>query len=313
MKREISGTSVATAVLLLAAAVLLCTRLESLDAPAIKLPVLAALLTEGAVYAGIIYVWSGRFSLRAELVCLPTLLLLRIAVSAAAAVGAELAAARRPHIGWDFLSPGWESWMTAAAFAVIAVYLVRGALMPPERAPAERRAHKVSTAQPTAAKVAFDSPPAQAGAGASADAEDAGRNGATDASLFQVLDPRDSAQSQMSSAPPMPQVEGWVTVPASLIAEQLPPDAQLEVDEVTIPLSRIMPRLREGEVRIPLVELDDVVSRPAGAADDAASIELPLPAIVPLIPDEAFDLPQPKPPSWLAADAALEDIFFAKV
>lgn len=303
---RVSGTSVATAILLVVAAILLCTRLQGLDAKSIALPLAAALLIEGAFYVGITYLWCGRFRPGAEALGVTALFAIRVLVSAAAMAGAQVSAGHRPDLAWEkVLAPVWQSWMTASAFAVVALAMVRDMLLPAGEAEAQRAARDTAPSQPTAARTLFDSAPAEAG-----DDSDA-QSLAVGSSLFQVIEPR-----RVAAAPPqleaMPQVEGWAAVPASVVAEQLPPGAQVTSEELLIPLSLIMPRLRTGEVRIPLAELEEVCL-PLGLDEQEASVELPLRLIVPQIPDEALELGDAQPPSWLAVEAPLEDIFFAKV
>lgn len=322
MKRDISGTSVATAVLLTAAAVLLCSQLQGLDAHAISLPIAAALSIEVAFYAGTLYVWCGRFRPLAFILGIPVLIAIRIVISTGAALCAQLDAGHRTRLGAPVFSPMWTSWMTAVAFAIIVLYLVRGALW---RAPVKdqarsnqgvaahkRRGKDSAMAEPRQAKVALDTAtPTMVTVieGSPAAARPAGDDG----DVFQVFEP--TARRVQSGSPvvqPTPQIEGWVTIPASVVAEQLPAGAQVKAAELLIPLALVMPRLREGEVRIPVTELEDV-SIPMGASDQALTIVLPLQLIAPQIPDEALELPETPPPSWLIVDAALEDVFFAKV
>lgn len=305
MKRDISGTSVATAILLIVAAMLLCIKLHGMDAHGLRLPPAVALPIEAAFYGGVIYLWCGRFNLWAQALGLVALFAIRILISTAGIAGAQLEAGHRPVLGAVILSPLWQSWMTAAAFAVVALHLVRNAVLP-IKAPEARPVAGVSPA----AKVAFDTlrapsdPVGQAAEAAAATLE-------AEASTFRVLEPRPTA-AKTTTAVALPEVEGWVTVPAAVVAEQLPGDAELDATELLIPYSVIFPKLREGEVRIRLSELDGVYL-PLGAEDNEPSIELPLPLIVPQIPDEAFELPEAQPPAWLLADGELEDIFFAKV
>jgi len=309
---RVSGTSVATAILLVVAAILLCTRLQGLDANNIALPLAAALLIEGAFYAGIIYLWRGRFRLGAEALGVAALFAIRIVVSAAAMTGAQLATGHRPHLMWEnLLAPAWQSWMTAAGFAVIALALVRDAVLPQKEAEAPRAVKDSALSQPTAAKVMFDSAAARSARRAETTDEDDAQALAVDSSLFQVLEPR-RATAEAPQSGPMPQVEGWAAVPASVVAEQLPAGAHVTGDELLIPLALIVRQLRTGEVRIPLSELDDV-SVPPGVGDAEASIELPLRLIAPQLPDEVLELGEVQRPSWLAVGEALEDIFFAKV
>jgi len=322
MKRDISGTSVATAVLLAIAAVLLCSRLQGLDAQAMSLPIAAALPIEAAFYAGTLYVWCGRFRVLALLLGIPLLVAIRIAISTGATMCAQLDAGRHIRLGAAVFSPVWTSWMTAGAFAIIALYLVRGALWRAQDkdqprssegvAAHKRRGKDSETAEPTQTKVAFDtSPPStismvEGSAGAAHSLGD-------DGDVFRVLEPT-ARRVQPGSVPvqAMPQFEGWVTVPASVIADQLPAGAEVKAAELLIPLALVMPRLREGQVRIPVTALEDV-SIPMGASDQIATVELPLPLIAPQIPDEALELPETAPPPWLAVDATVEDVFFAKV
>jgi hypothetical protein len=315
MKRDISGTSLATAVLLLATAVVLCTKLQEIESQAVNLPLLAVLVIESAFYAGVVYLWRGRLRLLTEIVGVAGLLAVRIGISAAAAASAQVAQAHRSHIGWTFLAPAWESWMAAAGFAVVSLYLVRGLFVTADRADTRRSSRRDASSQPVAAKVVFDSAPMETTARTrEPEHDDTDARGIGD-SLFRVLEPAHSAvqPAAVKLPPTTPVVEGWVAVPASLIAPQLPAGAQIEGDEVTVPLAAVMRRLREGEVRIPLVELDDVIVLPVGASDERATIELPLPLIVPQIPDEAFELAEAQPPTWLTTDTQLEEVFFAKV
>jgi hypothetical protein len=322
MKREISGTSVATAVLLAAAAVLLCSRLQGFDAHAIGLPIAAALAIEAASYAGIIYFWCRRIRPLALVVGIPILFVLRIAISTGALICAELDSAHRLHLGVGLISPPSLSWLTAVAFAVIALYLVRGSLWQPAAesesaakggAARQKRGGKDRpAAQPTVTKVAFDTSTPTAVSLAEGPAT-AARSLGDDGDVFRVLEP--TARNAQPAAPliqPMPQIEGWVTVPAAVVAEQLPAGAEVNAAELLVPLALVVPRLREGEVRLPLSALEDVTVS-MGAADGEVSVDLPLRLIVPQLPDELLELPEAHPPPWLVADAALEDVFFAKV
>jgi len=310
MKRDISGTSVATAVLLLATAVVLCTKLQGIDAEAVKLPLFAVLLIECAFYAGVVYRWRGSFRVLTEVLGAAGLLAARIGISAAAAAGVQLVNAHRPHVGLSFLAPPWESWMTAALFAVVSLYMVRGMFISADRIDAPRRSRRDARAEPVTSKVAFESAAPQATGRIGDPRHDDGDAVGADDSAFHVLDPTRPPVVQLPPAAIM--IEGWVAVPASLIAPQLPAGAQIEGDEVTVPLAAVVRRLREGEVRIPLVELDDIITLPVGASDERATIELPLRLVVPQIPDEVLELPEVQPPAWLAADTQLEEVFFAK-
>jgi hypothetical protein len=310
MKRDISGTNVATAVLLLATAVVLCTKLQGADAEAVRLPLFVTLAIECALYAGVVYLWQGGVRVLTEVFGVAGLLAVRIGISAAAAGATQLVGAHRPHIGSTFLAPPWEAWATAILFAVVSLYLVRGLFISAQRSDA-RRSRRDASPEPVTTKVAFES----ASAEPTAPRADARRDdGGAASTLLEVIDPaRTEGQAQVVRLPAAaPVVEGWVAVPASLIAPQLPPGAQIEGDEVTVPLAAVMRRLREGEVRIPLVELDDIIVLPVGASDERATIELPLRLVVPQIPDEALELPEGQAPAWLAVDAQLEEVFFAK-
>ena len=311
MKRQISGTSVATAVLLVAAAILLCSRLQRLEAGGIALPVAAALLIEAAFYAGIVYLWCGRFRLRSEALGVAALYLIRIAVSAGAAAAAQLGGGPHAHLSWHgIMAPVWQSWMTAAGFTVVALALVRDLLLPKREAPAQRPVKDSARAQPQAAKVMFDGPPGPpvVGAGLTGDGND--QAPAVDPSLFQVLEPRRAAAGPQLT--PIPEVEGWAAVPASVVAQQLPAGAEVSGEEILIPLALIMRELRTGEVRLPAAELDGVYL-PPGCDPQETQVELPLSLIVPQLPDEALELGEPRPPSWLTVETPLEDIFFARV
>jgi len=314
MKRDISGTSVATAVLLLATAVVLCTKLQGIDAEAVKLPLFAVLLIECAFYAGVVYRWRGSFRVLTEVLGAAGLLAARIGISAAAAAGVQLATAHRPHVGLSFLAPPWESWMTAALFAVVSLYMVRGMFISADRIDAPRSSRRDARLEPVTSKVAFESAAPQAMGRVGDPRHDGGDAVGADDSVFRVLEPaRPAGQPPVVQLPPAAaMIEGWVAVPASLIAPQLPAGAQLEGDEVTVPLAAVVRRLREGEVRIPLVELDDIITLPVGASDERATIELPLRLVVPQIPDEVLELPEVQPPAWLAADTQMEEVFFAK-
>ena len=313
MKREISGTSIATAILLVVAAILLCTQLQKLEATGIGLPPPATLLIEGAFYVGIIYLWCGRFHLRAQALGLAVLLALRIIISAGAIAGAQLDAGHRPQVAWDkALAPVWQSWMVACAFAVIAFHLVRGVIVRGRQAAEAPAVKESAPSRPAASKVMFDSAPPEAARHIEITDHGGGEAAGGAATLFEVLEPRRTSAPSAPLAAPVPQVEGWVSVPVAVIAEQLPPGAQVTGDELLIPLALIMPKLRTGAVRIPLAELEGI-SAPLATQDDEASVELPLRLIVPQLPDEVLELRQAQPPSWLAVDAALEDIFFAKV
>jgi len=305
MKREISGTSVVTAVLLVAAAVLLCARLQGLNGDDLRLPLAAALLLEAAFYGGIVYVWCGRINVVAQALGIAALLATRIFISAAATIASQLDAAQRPQLHATVLSPVWQSWLTAGAFAVLSLHIVRGAFLPGKAAPgpAGREASEVA-----AVKVAFDSTPApRPAAAASGDEGDAT---SSDESLFKLIEPQ--RRRPAAATLPIAIVDGWVSVPASVVEQQLPPGAQVRAEEILVPLALVMPRLREGEVRVPLNELDDI-SVPISAAESATSVELPLRLIVPQIPEQALELPETQPPAWLSVDAALEEIYFARV
>ena len=311
MRKQISGTSVATALLLVATAVLLCTKLDSLNATGIKLPPFAALPLEGVFYAGILYIWSGRLSLRAELLGLPTLFALRMGISAAAGSAVRLMSSAHAHPVAAALSPVWVVWATAAGFAVAAIYLLRDPLLPAPAADAGRAPAK--TGSPSASgKVSFESgSPSDAALAEAVSASAAPPDGDDDASLFRVLEPRAMARQEAQAAPFM-QLEGWVTMPASLLLEQLPAGAESVQDRVEIPLALIMPQLRAGQIRIPASRLEGIML-PRGAADEEVTVELPLEMVVPQLPEEALELPECSPPSWLVEDAELEDIFLAKV
>jgi len=314
MRREISGTSVATAILVLAAGVLLCARIQTLNAGGIRLPLVAALAIEAVLYGGIIYIWCGRFSPRAEAFGVVALFEIRIAICAAAATAARLGAWQSLDVQRDIVAPVWEPWMAAGAFAVAVLYVVRGAILPAEPGEPEQAAARRRRAEPIAAKVAFASASAPASAPDDAqpqDAETAAPARGHD-SAFQVLDPRPSALPQAVMVP-VPEVEGSVTVPASVLSEQLPPGTQVDGEQVEIPLALVVPRLREGEVHLPAASLDGIVMLPVNADDEQATVELPLALIVAQLPDEVLELPEMEPPSWLAMESELEDIFFAKV
>jgi hypothetical protein len=164
-------------------------------------------------------------------------------------------------------------------------------------------------------RVAFDSTLAPQPAAVAADGADRERSRGDDAtsaddSLLTLIEGK--GRRRPAPPPPLPLMDGWVSVPAPLVQQQLPPGAQVRAEEILIPLALIMPRLREGEARIPLDELDDIAV-PIGATESAATIEVPLRVIVPQLPAEALELPETQPPAWLSIDAALEEIYFARV
>jgi hypothetical protein len=312
MRKEISGTSVATAVLLLAAAILLCGKLAALNADAIRLPPPLALSLEGLAYAAILYIWSGRLSLRAQGLGVPALFAARLVISAGAAGAGGAAGLTAAKLWAAMVSPVWVAWAAAAGFAVVTLYLLRGVLLPAPPSATQRPAVKSGMAPPTPSKVLFDSKPPAPGAPAQARMVTEA-DGEGDESLFRVLEPRPAAHAlRPATLQPMLEIEGWVRVPAAALLEQLPAGTEIEDEQVEIPLALIVPRLREGELRIPVAELDGIISLPPGADDDV-SVELPLAQVVPQLPDEALELPPCSPPQWLLVDAELEDIFFAKV
>jgi hypothetical protein len=310
MRKQISGTSVATALLLVATAVLLCTKLDSLNAAGIRLPPLAALPLEGAFYAGLLYIWSGRLSLRAELLGLPALFAVRMSISAAAGSVVRLMSSAHAHPLAAALSPVWVVWATAAGFAVAAIYLVRDPLLPSGAGDAGRAGRTGSPPPP--GKLLFEpGPPVSAALAEAVSASATPRGQEDDASLFRVLDPRPTARQEAQAAP-FVQIEGWVTIPTSVLLEQLPAGTKSVQDSVDIPLTLIMPQLREGQIRIPASHLEGVMV-PRSATDEEATVELSLEMVVPQLPEESLELPECKAPSWLVEDAGLQDIFFAKV
>lgn len=309
MKREISGTSVATAVLLLAAAALMCIRMQRLETDGAPLPLYAALLLEAAFYSAVVALACRRLSLRAEALGVPALFAMRIGVSAVAAASVHLGASGHWPAAVDFLAPGWAAWVTAGAFSAAALSMVGGMMLQSAQATRGQSARgPVAALAP--AKVAFESErPQQAPGVAPRPTTEPAEAAPT---TFQVLEPLPAATPAVVLPPPPPQVEGWITLPASALRAQLPPGAEVEGESLVIPLSLIVPRLREGQVRIPLEELRGIISLPPDG-EETAQVELPLPLVVQQLPDEVLELPESTPPSWLAVDAGLEEVLFAKV
>jgi hypothetical protein len=313
MRKEISGISVATAILLLAAASLLCTKFGGLDSAAMKLPPAAALSLEGLFYVGIISIWRRRMSPRALGLGVPTLFALRMGIVVAGAITTRAMGESASLSGAAMLSPATAVWATATCLAVAAFYPVRGLVAPAASAGDGVRPR----AAPAPAKVLFEALPVNRHPGASAAAEQH-HDRERDDTQFHLVESRPSAATSPtpSYAPPA-YVEGWATVPSSVLLQQLPAGAKVVAgadggDSVEVPLALIVSRLREGEVRIPVGELDGVISLPAGGPAAETSVELPLELVVPQVPDEVLELRE-TPPPWLAVEAELEDIFFAKV
>ncbi len=114
--------------------------------------------------------------------------------------------------------------------------------------------------------------------------------------------------------PPLPEeyAERPIEVPAAALLKQLPPDwvndphgTRAETEVVRIPLAVLWPEMREGELRIPLSDLQPylphgLVAVPAVGRNGHAVTDLlvPMSVVVPQLPGELFALGRRAPLPW---------------
>ncbi len=320
MRREFSTISAASMVMFFLAATVVCLQIaHTKGLPSWELSPGVIWALELAVFGTTVHLWRRRISLGPWVLAIAALVLVRIGITHASALGCQLIQASTPYqAGLQEMSQVLPR-ACAALFSLIILAPLR-AFLPATLLPARVR-------------------PRSAPGGASFAFPDMPTDGANDPALWFVRGDekipvwlgtgRQSGVDDVASAgAPAARMEGCLELPLRDVLAQIPQEFVAEkaarhddTKPVSLPLAVIVPQLREARIVIRLDELCDrlprgVVNLPdlwAGPAEDEVPLVLlPLEMVVPRLPEGTLELPSPSPPSW-AKLAYTEKVVFARV
>jgi hypothetical protein len=320
MRREFSTISAFSMMMFFMAATVVCLQIAHTNPPWANWRLAPGVIwaLEIAIFGTCVHLWRRRISFGPWVLAIGALVLVRIAITHASALGYPLIqAAASYEAGLREMSQALPR-ACAALFSLIVLSPLR-AFLPATLLPARSR----SRSAPGGATFAFPDMPT---------------DGASDPALWFVrgeekipvwLDARHQSgvDGVVSAGAPVAQINGYLELTLREVLAQIPQEfiakkaARYEGTEpVTLPLAVIVPQLREARIVVRLNELcdrlpHDVVNLPdlwAGPEEEVPLVLLPLEMVVPKLPEGVLELPPPSPPSW-AKLAYTDKVVFARV
>jgi hypothetical protein len=316
MRREFTPIGAVSMLIYFLAGVVLCLQVgQSKAVPEWHLPAAVLSILDIAIAGVTVYVWKRGVSLGAWVLGMGTLLVMRLAVSSAAASAFMVL-----HEGTAFQVASRQISQTlpricANFFALIVCYPVRSFL------PARLLPDRSAPADISAPGGDFVGPGAPGG--------DAALWFVRGEERIPVWVPGKKERGTGEARPPseLADIEGEVELPLKAILAQVPqemigPKAATYTDSHmgAIPLAVIVPQLAEARI---VVKLDDLADwLPSGALEvprEALGLDgepplvlLPLELVVPHLPESVLELPPPSLPAW-AKVAEVEKVSFATI
>ncbi len=311
MRKEFTGISALSAIIAFTAGIVLCMQVSHVKPPAasaVAAPMLS--IIEIAIFGTAVFAWQTRVSFFGWMLGIAGLWLMRMALVSGAA-GVLAIGSGTMNVGPAFRdASNLLPRLCAVGFALMVAYPFR-ILLP------------IRDAQPRSRSKNGQAP-----------------NGDKELELLIVTAKERAANAPAPKAEPKPQanvgilssaptIDGEVELSLSgvlaLMPENLVTDRALALSDtevVRIPLTAILPQLKEAQVVFNVGELREWIPltvRKALVQPDQSDIEtenglvaLPLNLVVPQVPAEAFELPPPSPPAWAKVDAD-EHVVFATV
>jgi len=319
MRREFSTISAVSMAMFFLAATVVCLQIaHTKGLPSWRLSPGVIWALEIAVFGTCVHLWRRRISLGPWVLAIGALVLVRIGITHASALGYQfIQAAASYQAGMQEMSQVLPR-ACAALFSLIVLSPVR-VFLPATLLPARPRPRSA----PGGATFAFPDMPT---------------DGANDPALWFVRGDekipvwlgtgrQSSVDDVVSAGTPVAQMEGCLELALRDVLAQIPQEFIAEkaarhqdTEPVSFPLAVIIPQLREARIVVRLDELcdrlpHDVVNLPdlwVGPEEEVPLVLLPLEMVVPKLPEGMLELPPPSPPSW-AKLAYTEKVVFARV
>lgn len=316
MRKEFTAIGAASTVIAFVAGLVLCMQVATTKVELAWEPAWAVLWgIEAAIFGTAVYVWRTRVSLPGWVVGIAGLTLIRLGLT----MGGALALAASRENGQlpaaIAQTSGLAPRMCGMLFALMVFYPLRAFLPIRSARTLSRRRFADSAAVKTAMGTAVDS-----------DSELVIWTGSAQKAEGYERAPT-AATSMLERSPRRLDIEGTVELPARVVLAQMPPellnDRMQKIDDsqmMSIPLSAILPQLKEAQVAFRPSEIAEWLPAPARRAlvrepdqgDEERSVVLPLALIVPHLAEEALALPPPSPPAWANVDEP-QRVVFARI
>ena len=299
MRKELSVIGAFSTVISFVASVVLCMQVAQAKPLSNWHP--TNLLTwsiEIVVFGLAILVWRRRASLGGWAVGIAALVLVRLALSAACArAAAQLHPSMTFHQALGQVS-ACEPRIAAVLFSLMVFYPLR-VLLPARlfgRRKAAERTSRIESQGDASLWIVRGEERLQV--------QLAGQNGKKEVAL-------QSPAGVVTIASPN-QIAGTIELPLRTLLPRIPQDyvapraTQYSPSHpVSIPLSLIVPQLKEGQIFVRLEEMRDllppgllVAPESTGLEGDPLLVSLALEDVVPALPLEVLELPPPSPPAW---------------
>jgi hypothetical protein len=310
MRKGISTISVFSMAITFVAAVVLCMQVAQAKQ---HLPWNPSELTVWGIEIGlfglVVFAWRRTTALSGWAVGIAALLAVRLALTAACAYGLGGLRGGPAYAHGMALMSQFVPRLTAALFSLIVFYPMRALL--PERLGVGRKPQAASRKPVTNGMVAGDTSVwMMTGEGQSRSARP---------------QPEENAAPSIVTIATPDQYRGTVAVPLRVLLAHVPADClntkgvaqQGDSLPISVPLSLIVPQLREAQLVLSLEELRKLL--PAGllTKPEAIGLEgeptlvfLAVEEVVPLLPSDVWELPPPSPPAWAELPDP-EDVVFA--